>query len=101
MAGACACCVCAAATTEARLIKEWGRRALAILRLINEWGRRDNHLHELPASNLASVNQSYSKNYYREKKSRIKLIIDSKRLRGLSNFLPVMSKIINSKRSGP
>ena len=31
----------------------------------------------------------------------MKLIIDSKRLRWLSIFLPVMSKIINFKQSGP
>ena len=43
----------------------------------------------------------HSKKDYRKRKSRIKLVIDSKRLRWLSIFLLVMSKIIDSKRSGP
>ena len=36
-----------------------------------------------------------------EKKSRMKLIMIIRRLGSLSIFLPVMSKIINYKRSGP
>ena len=49
----------------------------------------------------APRHQSHKAKRLQKKKSRMKLIIDSKRQGWLSIFLPVMSKIIDSKQSGP